>query len=182
MQRKNILWIGFAAAILIAASAQAALAGEVSAPAGKVDAKAAFEKLKGLAGEWQGKAGEEGMPATVTYRVTSNGSVVMETLMPGTDHEMITMYHMAGNELVATHYCSAGNQPHLKLDSEKSTPTQLVFAFDGGTNIDPAKDGHIHQGQINLGADGQLESIWTFYAGGQKARSMDFHLTRVAAK
>jgi len=175
MQRKNILWIGFAAAVLIAASTQAAFAG--------VDGKAAFEKLKGLAGEWQGKAGEEGMPAaTVTYKVTSNGSVVMETLMPGTDHEMITMYHMAGNDLVATHYCSAGNQPHLKLDQEKSTPTQLVFAFDGGTNIDPAKDGHIHQGQINLGADGQLESIWTFYAGGQKARSMDFHLTRSAAK
>src|SRR5262245_2959144 len=180
MKRKNILWIGFAAAMLIALAAHVALAGEMPA---KVDAKAAFEKLKGLAGEWQGRAGgEEGMPATVSYKVTSNGSVVMETLMPGTDHEMITMYHMAGNDLVATHYCSAGNQPHLKLDVAKSTPTQLVFAFDCGTNLDPAKDGHIHEAQINLGADGQIESMWSFYAGGQKAKSMDFHLTRSAAK
>ena len=181
MERKNILWIGFAAAMLIAVAAHVALAGEMPAPAGKIDAKAAFEELKGLAGSWQGKAGEEGMPATVTYKVISNGNVVMETLMPGTDHEMITMYHMAGNDLVATHYCSAGNQPHLKLDLGKSTATQLVFAFDGGTNLDPAKDGHIHEAQINLG-EGKLDSLWSFYAGGQKARSMDFHLTRAAAK
>jgi hypothetical protein len=182
MERRSMLWIGFAAAMLIAVAAQVALAGEMPATAGKVDAKAAFEKLKGLAGEWQGKAGAEGMPATVTYKVSSNGSVVMETLFPGTEHEMITMYHLAGSDLVATHYCSAGNQPHLKLDVEKSTPSELIFAFDGGTNLDPAKDGHIHEGKIDLAADGKLESSWTFYAGGQKARSMDLHLTRVAAK
>jgi hypothetical protein len=172
MKRKGILWIGMAAAMLLAV---AALAGET--PAGKVDPKAAFEKLKGLAGEWSGTAGE-GFPAPVIYKVSANGNVVMETLFPGTPHEMITMYHLAGDNLVATHYCSAGNQPHFKLDAEKSTPTELVFAFDGGTNFDPAKDGHIHEGKIGFAGDGKLENLWTFYAGGKQAESKDFHLTR----
>ncbi|HMB55019.1 MAG TPA: hypothetical protein VKU40_17005, partial [Thermoanaerobaculia bacterium] len=78
------------------------------ASAGGVDAEAAFEMMKGLAGDWQGTAaGEAG--AEVDYRVTGNGSVVMQTQFPGTEHEMISMYHLVDGELVLTHYCSSGN-------------------------------------------------------------------------
>ena len=173
--KQRRLGIGLAAAMLLTLAAQAALAGET--PSGKVDPKAAFEKLKGLAGEWNGTAGE-GFPAPVIYKVSANGNVVMETLFPGTSHEMITMYHRAGDNLVATHYCSAGNQPHFKLDAAKSTPDALVFAFDGGTNFDPAKDGHIHEGKIGFAGDGKLENSWSFYAGGKQVESKDFHLTK----
>jgi hypothetical protein len=150
-------------------------AGEMAA--GKIDAKAAFEKLKGLAGEWSGST-PDGLAVPLTYKVTGNGSVVMQVLFAGTDHEMINMYHLVGNELVATHYCSAGNQPHFKLDTEKSTPTELVFAFNGGTNFDPARDGHVHNARIAIAGDGKLNEEWAFWAGGAEKGSHKFQATR----
>jgi hypothetical protein len=145
---------------------------------GRVDGKAAFEKLKTLAGDWSGK-GDGGMATPVSYKVSANGSVVMETLFAGTPHEMITMYHLAGNDLVATHYCAGANQPHFKLDTERSTPNELVMAFDGGTNIDAANGSFMHGGRIAFAPDGAVESQWDVYAGGKPAGSHTFHLTRV---
>ena len=96
------------------------------------------------------------MVTPVSYKVSANGSVVMETLFSGTPHEMITMYHLAGNDLVATHYCAGANQPHFKLDTEKSTPNELVMAFDGGTNIDMDKGAFMHGGKIAFAPDGGI--------------------------
>jgi hypothetical protein len=156
-----------------------AFAGETAAP-GKIDAKAAFERLKALAGDWQGSTGMEGVSASVIYRVGSNGTIVTETLFPNSNHEMMTVYFLQGDDLVATHYCAAGNQPHFKLDLAKSTPTDLVFAFDGGTGFDAAKDGHVHDGMIKFSGDGKLDTSWVFYAGGERKGANEFHLTRAA--
>lgn len=171
--RKTTFFFGLAVAAMIAA-APGAWAGDNAA--GKIDSKAAFEKLKGLAGDWHGTANET-MPGAVSYRVTGNGSVVMETMFPGTDHEMINMYHMVDGELVAVHYCSSGNQPRFKLDLAKSTPTELVFAFDGGTNFDPAKDSYVRGGKLSFG-DGKLVEDWTFYGGGKETGTATFKLGR----
>lgn len=144
---------------------------------GGVDSAAAFETLKGLAGEWQGTAaGETG--AEVDYRVTGNGSVVMQTQFPGTEHEMISMYHLVDGELVLVHYCSGGNQPKLVLDAAASKPGELAFVFAGGTNLDPAKDSHIHAAKIMLGDDGGLKEVWTGYHEGRAAHDMVFELSR----
>jgi len=56
------------------------------------DTQAAWDSLKKLAGDWEGDA--SGDKANVVYRVTSNANTVMETLFPGTPHEMISMYHL----------------------------------------------------------------------------------------
>lgn len=146
-----------------------------------IDAKAAFSRLKGLAGEWKVDEKMEGHPAhagKVDYRVTANGSVVMETLFAGTDHEMISMYHLDGDDLRLTHYCAARNQPHLKLDRAASTPDALVFAFDGGTGFDPAKDFHMHSGRIAFRGAGRVESEWDGYKGTEKMHSAKFVLIR----
>jgi hypothetical protein len=174
-----------AAAALLAAlalpsvQAQGARTEDVS---DKVDARVAFHLLQGLAGDWTGTAGKENIPATVTYRVGSNGTIVTEMLFPGTDHEMMTVYYLEGKNLVATHYCAMGNQPHFKLDTAKSTLKELVFAFDGGTNLEPNKDTHVHDGKIAIVDKDKIEATWSSYAGGEKQGAHDFHLTRVAAK
>ena len=144
-----------------------------------VDPKAAFERMKTLAGTWEGKAGhgEAGQDAVVVYRVASGGSVVQETLFPGAPHEMISMYHLADGQLVMTHYCGMGNQPKMKLDAKASTPDRLVFAFDGGTNFDPAKDGHIHSGVLQWKGT-SLSSDWTLWNGGREAGHNLFVLSR----
>lgn len=160
-------------AALLAAASLARAQGAAVVP------KAAFERLKTLAGTWEGQAGDgqPGLPATVTYRVASGGSVVEETLFPGSAHEMVSMYHLADGRLVMTHYCSMGNQPRMRLDETASTPDRLVFVFAGGTNFDPARDAHIHSGVIAWKGDG-LHADWAAWAGGKEAGHKVFELRR----
>jgi hypothetical protein len=79
---------------------------------------------------------------------------------------MMSLYYLAGEDLVATHYCVAGNQPHLKLDRAKSTESELRFAFDFGTNMNPATDTHMHEGIVRLVGE-RLEHTWLGWAGGK---------------
>ena len=78
---------------------------------------------------------------------------------------------------MATHYCSSGHQPHFKFDAEKSTPTELVFAFNGGTNFDPAKDSYVRSGKLSF-EEGKLVEYWTFYGGGKETGTATFKLGR----
>ena len=152
-----------------------------TSPAGAqaFDGKAAFEQLKDLAGTWSGPIGSAtGPKGKVKYEVISGGSVVMEVLFPGEPHEMRSMYHLDKGELVLTHYCSGGNQPHMRL-SKSSSASKLVFDFDGGTNFDPNKDSYIHNGEIRFLPDGRMEASWTSWANGKSAGSNHFFaLTR----
>jgi len=143
-----------------------------------LEARAAFARLKTLEGDWKA-SGSGGHPdAKVIYKVTANGSAVMQTQHPGTGHEMVTMYHLDGDELLATHYCAAGNQPRLKLDRKGSKPDLLSFIFDGGTNLDPAKDMHIHSFRIAFLDGGKVEEEWDGYMDGKKADSTRFPMSR----
>jgi hypothetical protein len=148
--------------------------------------RAAFDSLKSLAGEWEGQAGvkmeaaekkPETPPQKVTYRVVSNGNVVMETLFGGTSHEMITMYHLDGEDLVLTHYCAAGNQPKMKLDTRTSTDRDLRFSFAGGTNI-TTEGFHMHEGRVILVDADHIESEWAGQQGGKPGHTAGFKLTR----
>jgi len=149
------------------------------APAQAVDGKAAFEELKKLDGDWEGHVmTSDGPEMAVSYRVTAAGSVVMERLFPGTPHEMVTMYHVDGKDLVLTHYCAAGNQPRLRLNPATSKPRELSFDFVGGSNLDPAVDSHMHSGRVLLKDDAHIESVWIGYDHGKPSGTKRFILTR----
>jgi hypothetical protein len=156
-----------------------------------IDAKAAFARIKTLAGTWKshasdepkadhGKAKEEEHKGdkSVIYKLTGAGSALVETQFPGSDHEMVSVYHLDGEDLRMTHYCAAGNQPRVKLDRANSKPDELIFVFDGGTNLNPEKDMHIHGVKITFHDDGKVTSTWESYAAGKKAMTIDFNLTR----
>jgi len=176
--------------IPFAACALTALCLALIAPAqaGAVDAHQAFDQLRSLAGNWQGTPEGEGERAAAEaaeipavrheIKVSAAGTVVMETMGPGTPYEMINMYHLDGDDLVLTHYCSGGNQPTMRLDRDQSTASHLVFAFAGGSNLDPAVDEHIHGAEITLVDADHLDSSWTARAGGEPAGVMIFHLAR----
>lgn len=139
-----------------------------------LSARAAFDVLKSLAGEWTGPVGK------VKFRVTSGGSAVFERQFPDEPHEMTSVYHLDGEELLMTHYCAAGNQPRMKLNRQKSTAKELVFDHLGGTNMDPAKDGHVHDGRLRVTGPGTYAAEWYFYSGGTCAGTNRFAMTRVA--
>jgi hypothetical protein len=177
--------LGFVAVILPAGA-------DETARTGGVEAKAAYAKLKTMVGPWKaaitheaassdaGKSdsGHHPTEATVEFKLTGAGSALVETQFPGQPHEMVSIYHLDGDDLRMTHYCAAQNQPHLKLDRAHSTPEHLVFVFDGGTNFDPAKDDHIHALEITFRPDGRVSSAWEGYAGGKKSVTATFAMTR----
>jgi len=83
-----------------------------------------------------------------------------------TPHEMITMFHMDGNNLMATHYCAAHNQPRMVLMTG-GDPKRLVFKFKDGTNIQPDA-GHMQQvAFIFDGANHHIEE-WTYIDKGKE--------------
>lgn len=153
---------------------------KTSTPAsGTLGAKTALEQLKELAGTWEGTTpAPEGVATRSIFAVTAGGTAVMETQFPGTDQEMVTLYFLDGQSLRATHYCAAGNQPHMKLDTRASAPGDLRFVFDGGTNLDPRKDLHIHSVRYVFGADGSLHEEWEYRNEGKTSGTHKVTLTR----
>ncbi|HEV8201659.1 MAG TPA: hypothetical protein VGS03_16715, partial [Candidatus Polarisedimenticolia bacterium] len=137
-KRSRLAGVTLCGALLVASGVSLPHA---EAPAGgTLGAKAALEQLKELAGTWEGtRPSPEGAATRSVFAVAAGGTAVMETQFPGTDQEMVTLYYLDGQILRATHYCSAGNQPHMKLDTRASAPGDLRFAFDGGTNFNPRR-------------------------------------------
>lgn len=100
------------------------------------DAQKAFEKMKTLAGSWQGTV--MGIPINLTIRLASSGTAILhEATGDGKrppDHE-ITMFYVDGDRLLATHYCDAGNRPHFeaKLAPDGKTIEFSFLDVAGGT-------------------------------------------------
>ncbi len=143
-------------------------------------AEAGLAQLVALQGEWTDATGQLGPPdvVQVTYRVTGGGSAVVETLFPGTPHEMVTVYHRDGTDLVLTHYCSAGNQPRMRATALGDG--RIEFDFVGGANIDPTHDMHMHSGRLEFVSGDELRAEWQGWEGGRPVPEhlATFHLVR----
>ena len=85
-----------------------------AAAAEPITPRAAFAQLQTLVGEWEGKT-EKGRALKVSYRLTANNTVLIETWTLGPTRESLTLYHMDNESLIATHYCPLGNQPRLRF-------------------------------------------------------------------
>src|SRR5437773_7098275 len=118
-------------AVVLAASAPAA---------DKTNSEQAFERLALLQGEWQGVA--DGVNTTLIYTLTANGSTLMEQCRPEKGHEMITMFTIDGDHLIATHYCSAKNQPQMATSAITDAQKPLAFLLVRVTGLKSPEDFH----------------------------------------
>ena len=146
-------------------------------------ANAGLEKMKKLAGTWVA-ADKDGNPTEEVLsiiKVTAGGSVVHETLFPGQPQEMISIYTADGQDLILTHYCVLGNQPRMKANP-KSESNQIVFHFVGGTNLDVAKDKHMHEATLTIVSDDRIEIKGTGWENGAPAQGMCCGLKLVRKK
>jgi hypothetical protein len=149
-------------------------------------AREAFAKLKTLKGSWVNKSvmkhkdEEMKSESTVNYKLTGAGSALVETDFPDTGHEMVSVYHLDGDDLRMTHYCAAQNQPRFKLDRAHSTLDKLIFVFDGGTNLDPDKDVYISGMTMIFEKDGRVVTNWDSKHEGKDAGTTKFELSRAA--
>jgi hypothetical protein len=165
--------VGAAAATLL----WLALAGTAVSAATKPDANAdaAFAKLKTLVGNWQ--ADSQRGKVNSSYELIANGSVLVERLKVPGEEEMLTVYHLDGNRLVLTHYCTAGNQPHMQAEAYDPAGNQLVFNFVGGGNLSDVNKGHMHNVVLQFLSADAFSSKWGFQENGKPkfAENMEFH-------
>jgi hypothetical protein len=137
---------------------------------------AAFEQFKMLAGDWVGR-GKDGSDIRIQYQVTAGGSAVVETLFPGTAHEMVSVIHRDGPDLLLTHYCHLGNQPHLRA-SRPGDGKRVEFKFVRATNLKSEKDKHMHEATYTFVDRDTLRSEWVLFNEGKAAARVNFELKR----
>ena len=138
-----------------------------------------FERLKALAGTWKGTTTEMNgvkSDATVEYSVTSNGNAVVEKLFPGTPQEMVSIYYDNNGKPSMTHYCGIGNRPQMNLAS--SNEQEMKFDFSSTSDIDAAKNAHMHSLTLAFDGKDKLVQHWTFFQNGAEAGSTVITLTR----
>ncbi len=136
--------------------------------AAEIEATKAFEQLKNLVGEWQGSR-EDGSTATAIYRLSANGSVLVEEfdVIDREGYDMSTMYHLDGDRLMLTHYCMAKNQPRMKADLASSDLNTLRFSFLDATNMKSPEDGHMHSAVFRFVDENEMKQSWTFRKDGK---------------
>jgi hypothetical protein len=147
------------------------------------DSHTAFAFLKSMAGDWEGAAREHDHGGTaakarkVEIRSTAAGSAVMQTLYPGDKYEMVNVFHMDGDTLLLTHYCAAQNAPVMKF-VPSTTPGEIKFEFNGGTNFDVNVDVHAHEGSFFVKDANTVGSKFITWAGGKPQPMLEGTMVR----
>jgi hypothetical protein len=168
MNEKFLCGLGAAVAVFVLATA---------APgAGKTKSEEAFDRLTSLSGEWKGEM--SGVHTTLVYTVTANGSALMEQCRPENGREMITMFTVDGDHLIATHYCSAKNQPQMATSTITDAQEPLAFSLARVTGLKSADDWHNTGLTIIQEDNDHLIQEWSYQSKGKTGKNI-FHFTRV---
>ena len=144
---------------------------DAGAPAGTVPAtaelsRAAFERLKGLEGDWEGRS-TKGWEETLQYRTIAGGTTVLETSFDAHPNEaMATTFYLDGDRLMLTHYCMAKNAPRLQATAFADGGKTVVFTFVDGANIPTRDKGHMDKAVIRFEGPDRITSRWTWYENG----------------
>jgi len=97
-------------------------------------------------------------------------------------NNMLTVYHMDGENLMLTHYCMAKNQPRLRANTISADGKQITFEFLDGTNLASRDVGHMDKVVIHLDSPDTYRSQWTFYAKGKEQWMEEITYKRVDEK
>jgi hypothetical protein len=172
--------VAFPLLILLAAATAPLTGQDTNKPPTGSSRHAGLEPFKQLAGQWAGKevkGPNEGKEVRASYKVTAAGSAVVETLFPGEDHEMITVIHPDGDDLVLTHYCALGNQPQMKAPG-KEPSNKIAFKFVRATNLRSEKDPHMHDVAFTFVDKDTLRAEWTYFREGKPSGTVVFAMKR----
>lgn len=131
------------------------------------DPVSAFAQLRALVGDWEGAAAS-GRRITVNYRLIANDTVLIETWTLSPTRQSMTVYHMDGEDLLATHYCPLGNQPRLQMVRDDTQPGVLNFRFRDATNLPDAARAHQHAFWIRIPSDTSFERNETYIENGEE--------------
>ena len=143
----------------VGASAEAPLPSEAEAARNA----AIFEKFKALDGRWVQMQAENSVmePGTpVVYETTAAGSAVVETVFPGSDHEMVTVYTLDRGRPKLTHYCAMQNQPTMWA-SPAPSDDRISFEATSLGNSASMNEAHMHWAEFHFVSPDRLDATWT---------------------
>ena len=136
----------------------------------------AFDKLKTMAGHWEAQMSSG--KVQVDYQLLAGGSVFVAREMVPHFPEMMTVYHLDGDRLVLTHYCGAGNQPHMQAEPFDPASNELRFTFVSATNLAHSGAGHMHSALFRFNGPDDVAAEWTWYENGKVKFSEPLNLHR----
>jgi hypothetical protein len=143
------------------------------------DEKIGLDALDGFVGTWVA-ADENGKPTDVVMSVvrpTAGGSVLMETLFPGTENEMITMYYTREGHLMLTHYCGCTNHPIMKARRGQDGAVHFDCIGTGENFSSCEATPHMHDAVIRFDGD-RIKSQWRMQEKGEITHVGDFDMIR----
>jgi hypothetical protein len=153
------------------------------------DSQKSFDKLKTLAGTWQGQAtmdtpdpGMNNAALQVTMRVTSRGNALVHEMQEaGTpldaakyDHP-VTMFYLDGDRLTLVHYCDAGNRPRM---AGKVSPDGKKVEFDFVDLSGSNENGHMYHAVFTFIDANHHAEDWTYMMPGDKPMHAHMDLQR----
>ncbi len=167
---RMVRWMAFLFTLL-PFSAFAGTGESLPAPQSTAD----FEMIKSLAGAWNGTTDAHGKKedARATYKLTSGGSAVEETLFPGTSHEMISVYFLDGKTLMMTHYCALGNQPRMKVTAFEPNK-KIKFEMVDATGMKTPQEAHMGALTVRMRDKDHLTQEWVHVMPDGKTQSALF--------
>ena len=166
--KRNVAFGSVGVAFVVIASA--ALTGD------KTKSEQAFDRLTSLKGEWTGQI--DGVNTTLIYTLTANGSALMEQCRPEKGPEMITMFTVDGDHLIATHYCSARNQPQMATSPITDAQKPLEFSLVRVTGLQSPDDFHNTGLTVIQEDNDHLTQEWSYQHRGKTGKNI-FRFTRV---
>jgi hypothetical protein len=144
--------------------------------ADKTKSEEAFDRLASLKGEWKGEI--NGVNAMLIYTLTANGSALMEQCRPEKGPEMITIFTIDGDHLIATHYCSAKNQPQMATSAIADAQKPLAFSLVRVTGLKSPDDWHNTGLTVIQEDNDHLTQEWSYQFKGKTGKNI-FHFARV---
>ena len=142
--------------------------------------KIKFSQMQKMVGKWA-MLGEDGKPmpgSALESRFSAGGSAIVETIFPGEPHEMVSVYHTDGSQILMTHYCALGNAPVMRLEPESDENTWVFHCHGEGTNFHK-NDTHMAHGKITWIDENRFRSEWTTSVDGVLGESIQFEMVRI---
>jgi hypothetical protein len=152
------------------------------------DAQKAFDKLKTLAGSWEGHPNPstpvpelEGKSAHVNFRVASRGHTLMHDMkIDGSPDNPLTMLVVDADRVLLTHYCDGDNRPRMigKMSADGKTVEFDFLDISGNQTV-----GHMHHALFTFIDENHHSEEWTFMLPGNHPMRVriDMERTREAS-
>jgi hypothetical protein len=128
------------------------------------DLQKELERLKSLAGTWEGKDAKGG-PVQDTYRLTAGDTAVMGENKMGRE-DMLSLFYVDGNRLLMTHFCPSGNQPRMQATISPDLKS-ISFDFLDITNLPNPQSGHMHHALYLFSDADHYTETWTWRQNGK---------------